>query len=264
MVASDRWDATDTWCEVLTVTAADLPPASELAHERVAAIENACSRNRSSELSSLASGRPQRISSLLADLVAAAIRADTASTGLVSFAVNADNVGDDTVPDADGVVLDQDQGTLMLPPGVHLDLGQIAWAWAADWIAEACRTELGIGCLVNLGGDIAVRGEQPVGGWRVQLDDGQSSPSGDGTITMSWPGGLASASSVAQHGQPQPISSQWRTVTVAAHSCERAKAASLSALALGDSAPRWLTQRELPARLVHTAGITIETPGWPS
>jgi FAD:protein FMN transferase len=266
MVASDRWDATDTWCEVLTMAAADLPLVSELAHERVAAVERACSRKScESELNALIPGEPQQISTILAAVVASGLRATEISGGLVRSVASSPDTGDDESADpGPAILLDRNQGTLLLRPGVQLDLGEIVWAWAADWIAESCRTELGIGCLVNLGGDIAVRGEQPAGGWRIQIADGQPSSSGDANITMSWPGGLASTTNVSRPSQPHAEPSQWRTVTVAAHSCERAKAASLAALALGDSAPRWLTQRELPARLVHTAGVTIQTPGWPA
>lgn len=91
-----------------------------------------------------------------------------------------------------------------IPDGVELDLGASAKAWAADWIAESCTEELRVGCLVNLGGDIAVRGEVPEGGWQVEIDDDRPGPKGRPVIAMSWPGGLATSSAVVR---------TWRTAT---------------------------------------------------
>lgn len=127
-------------------------------------------------------------------------------------------------------------------------------ARAADRIADACVNELGIGALVNLGGDIAVRGAVPDGGWQVEIDDGPADPLGRPVIAMSWSGGLATATA---------SSGTWRTVTVAARTCERADAAARAAIELEDAAPRWLTQRELPARLVDADGGVVRTNGWP-
>lgn len=130
----------------------------------------------------------------------------------------------------------------------------VARARAADRIAESCVETLGVGCLVNLGGDISVRGEVPAGGWQVEIDDGSPGQSGHPVISMGWPGGLATSGAAT---------GSWRTVTVAARTCEKARAASSAALGLGDAAPRWLTQRELPARLVHVGGVVVQTNGWP-
>lgn len=140
------------------------------------------------------------------------------------------------------------------PASEPQELEPMSRARAADRIADRCADELGVGCLVNLGGDIAVRGEVPAGGWQVEIDDGSPGPQGHPVISMSWPGGLATSASAT---------GSWRTVTVAARSCEKASAASRAALGLGDSAPRWLTQRELPARLVHVGGVVVQTNGWP-
>jgi thiamine biosynthesis lipoprotein len=279
MVASDRWEGADGWYEVLTARADDLPLVAEIARERVAALERSCSRlDPDSEVSRLVSGPPQQISPMLAQVVAAGLRATQFSQGAVATAVgdparhNTESSADSArLPAIPGMVVDERSNTLTLPPGLELELWPIARAWAADQIAETCQAQLGIGCLVNLGGDIAVRGDPPDGGWRIAINDGQPSPTGTETITMGWSGGLASVTAEAPlwparpaTGQPSAAPRHWRSVTVAAHSCERAKAACLAALALADSAPRWLTQRELPARLVHTGGIAVHTPGWPS
>jgi len=88
----------------------------------------------------------------------------------------------------------------------------------------------------------------------VEIDDAEPGPEGRPVIPMDWSGGLATSSSVLGN---------WRTVTAAARSCEHAFAASHTAIGLGDGAPRWLTQRELPARLVHADGVVVHTNGWP-
>ena len=62
--------------------------------------------------------------------------------------------------------------TVQVPDGVLLDLGATAKALAADLAAEAIAEQIGCGVLVNLGGDIAVSGQAPEGGWRIGVDDG--------------------------------------------------------------------------------------------
>lgn len=71
-------------------------------------------------------------------------------------------------PAAGVVVLDRASAWVMLGPGVDLDLGAIAKGDAAD---RACALLSAAGpCLVNAGGDVAVSGERPSGGWPVALD----------------------------------------------------------------------------------------------
>ncbi|MGC3994939.1 MAG: FAD:protein FMN transferase [Propionicimonas sp.] len=244
MVAAANWDAFGTWFEVLTVHEDDLPDVADEARARVRELEAACSPTRTdTELAALVPGRPQKLSPLLARVLAASLRTAELTDGLVGPS-----------PEWRDVDLDADAPTVVIPEGVRLDLGTGVRAWAADWIADACETELGIGCLVNLGGDIAVRGDVPDGGWQVEIDDHQPSAAGRPVIAMGWPGGLSTATSAA---------GTWRMATVAGRTCERANAAARAAIALGDSAPRWLTQRELPARLVHTGGVVVQTNGWP-
>lgn len=256
MVATETWHADGTWCEVLTADADDLPDVAALARARVAAVVAACSLGgaggvsaaRASELAGLGPGT-YRVSPVLADAVAAALRTADFTGGLV-------------VPGAHwrGVGLDPPTRTLTLPDGPPLDLAGSARAWAADWVAGACADELGVGCLANIGGAIAVRGMVPDGGWQVEVDEGHAGPQGHPVISVGWAGGLATAVTPSGAGAP---ARSWRAITVAARTCERASAACAAAVLLGDTAPRWLSQRELPARLVHTAGVAVTTSGWP-
>ena len=71
MVATARWNALGTWCEVLTLDDQDLAAVAEVARAQVADLDASCSRFRAdSELSGLAHGRPQRVTRLLAGAVA--------------------------------------------------------------------------------------------------------------------------------------------------------------------------------------------------
>ncbi|MCA0295356.1 MAG: FAD:protein FMN transferase [Actinobacteria bacterium] len=272
MVASASWDAIGGWCEVLTVHEEDLPEVARLARERVDAVDQACSRFRpDSELSTLATGVPQQVSPLLAQLIGAALRTAEFTSGLVDPTVGAAlraqgydadladvhrrgaaRPGRAAVPGWRTVSFDAETRTVTIPDGTELDLGASAKAWAADWIADTCAEELGAGCLINLGGDIAARGVMPVDGWQVEIDDGHAGPQGRPVISVVWPGGLATSSTItrtwhttdgeAHHiidpATGRPAARTWRTVTVAARRCERANAGSLAAIILGDSAPR--------------------------
>lgn len=269
MVASERWETAVGWYEVQTAHAVNLAAVADIAHEQVAALESACAPEAASEVARLHAG-DQAISPLLAHAVAAALRLVEFSEGRVAVAtVDPSARGRlSPAPNSAQLELDRPRPRLRLPEGLRLDLWAIARAWAADQLAEQCSAAIGSGCLVNLGGDIAVRGTAPADGWQVHIDDGHPTPSGSDTIILRSPGGIARASAAAPQW-PAPPSGEtaprryWRTVTAASPRCERAKAACLTALSMTDDAPRWLTQRELSARLVHTGGIAVQTPGWP-
>jgi thiamine biosynthesis lipoprotein len=76
-----------------------------------------------------------------------------------------------------GVHVDVANSTIELEPGVSLDLGGIAKGYAADR-AAAILGRVGP-CLVDAGGDIAVRGRA----WHVGVE------TGEGTLTLELPGG---------------------------------------------------------------------------
>ena len=66
------------------------------------------------------------------------------------------------------IVRDPLTRTVMLPPGVHLDLGGTAKGWAATRAADMLAS-LGP-CLVDAGGDIAARGAPPdLDGWPIGI-----------------------------------------------------------------------------------------------
>jgi len=175
------------------------------------------------------------------------------------------------------VDLDPVAHTLRIPAGVQLDLGATAKAFAADRAADAIHAATGTDILVSLGGDIAVAGS-PADGWPIRITDDHRAPlHGPGPVIAITQGGLATSSTTVRqwrigdehfHHLIDPRTgtsarSIWRTVSVAASTCLAANTASSTALILGDSAPAWLSERALPARLITHEGELVYTGGWP-
>src|SRR5262249_18919452 len=127
------------------------------------------------------------------------------------------------------VQLDSAGGTVRLPPGVHLDLGASAKAFAADETAALASTATAAGGLVNPGGALAVAGPAPAGGWAVRVtDDHAAPPDAPGQTVAIAAGGLATSSTTVRAwsagGRPMhhivdprtgaPARVVWRTVSV--------------------------------------------------
>jgi FAD:protein FMN transferase len=185
-----------------------------------------------------------------------------------------------TVPGWRSVHLEGRQ--LVMPPGTQLDLGATAKAWAADRAAALIGSELGCGVLVSLGGDIAVAGPAPAGGWRVRVQDVTGSPDdppvGPYALIAIRDGGLATSSTSARRWQrggdvlhhildPRtgwPAEAVWRTVSVTAGTCADANTASTAAVIRGRAAPGWLAKLGMPARLVDSTGVVFTVAGWPA
>ena len=89
--------------------------------------------------------------------------------------------------------------TVRIPRGVRLDLGSSAKAFAADRAAARICHELGSGVLVSLGGDIAVAGTPPPGGWAVGIAVDSSTPVDRvAQVVAIHRGGLASSSTAVR------------------------------------------------------------------
>ncbi|MGN6431235.1 MAG: FAD:protein FMN transferase [Gaiellaceae bacterium] len=176
------------------------------------------------------------------------------------------------------IEIDRERRTVRIPEGVEVDLGATAKALAADHAAQAAANETGDGVVVSLGGDVAVAGDPPEGGWAVGLADDHAAPFPDGGPAVSVrSGGLATsgtcvrnwatASGRAHHiidpRTGMPAVTPWRTASVAAASCVDANTASTAAIVFGEAAPEWLAARRLPARLVRQDGEVVRVAGWP-
>jgi thiamine biosynthesis lipoprotein len=176
------------------------------------------------------------------------------------------------------IALDRINRTVRVPTGVKLDLGATAKAWAADRAADAASNASGCGALVGVGGDIATQGPAPEGGWKIYVtDDHRSDCSAPGqTITIA-SGGLATSSTTVRRWRKDgrtmhhiidpstgtPVRSSWRTVSVAAASGADANIAATAALVRAHSAPQWLAEMGLPARLVDLDGNVTTVAAWP-
>ena len=311
--ASASWRALGTLVQLVVTAPRCLPEARRLLAAELDAVDAACSRFRpDSEICSLrtaadrtAPGRPVQVSPLLAEAIAVALRAARLTDGDVDptvggamsavgydrdfdrvprtgppLAVSAAAVTARTVPGWRSVHLEGRQ--LAMPPGIQLDLGATAKAWAADRAAARIESELGCGVLVSLGGDIAVAGPAPAGGWRVRVQDVTGSPDdvpvGPYALIAIRDGGLATSSTSARRWQrggdvlhhildPRtgwPAEAVWRTVSVTAATCADANTASTAAVIRGRAALGWLAKLGMPARLVDSTGVVFTVAGWPA
>ena len=204
-----QWEALATTARLAVTDPAALVPAQHLVERQIAAVQRASSRRRpDAEIHKLdrATGRPVRISPLLAELVAAALAAASrtdgdvdptvARTPIASLGCQRDlsvlpvcgsSIGPRSVPRWRRVRLAG--RSLTVPPGTALDLGAVAPRFAADRCAAEVAQRLGTGVLVGLAGDVATAGPAPLGGWMVPLGGG----SGDPTVTLSPGTALATA-----------------------------------------------------------------------
>jgi thiamine biosynthesis lipoprotein ApbE len=187
-----------------------------------------------------------------------------------------------TIPGWRSVLLDPVARRLTVPVGVQLDLGATVKGWAADRYAARIADKLGCGVLVSLGGDTAVAGEPPEGGWRIRVQDVTGMPDepvqGPSAVVAIREGGLATSSTTARRWRrggdvlhhildPRtglPAAPVWRTVSVAAATCADANTAATAAIIRGRQALPWLISLKLPARLVETDGTVHTIADWPS
>ncbi|MGH9127214.1 MAG: FAD:protein FMN transferase [Acidimicrobiales bacterium] len=176
------------------------------------------------------------------------------------------------------VVVDRQRATVCIPDGVELDLGATAKALASDRAAGAAYRAARCGVLVSLGGDIAVAGVPPRGGWSIRVADDHAATDDDpgetvsvtsgalatsGTTVRRWRHGDAVVHHLVDPGTGRPAETVWRTVSVAAATCVDANTASTAAIILGRGAPDWLAGHGLPARLVSPDGFVTVVAGWP-
>ena len=315
------WSALGLLVQLVVTDPGQAAAARELLEEDLLRLDLACSRFRAdSELMTV--GEAARVASgpvtvpvspLLAEAVAVALRAAQLTDGDVDPTVGgvlADRGYDRdfaelpprgeqpggksrdrgapgavrvrVIPGWRSVRVDVTAGRLTVPAGVRLDLGATVKGWAADRSAARIAAALGGGVLVSLGGDTAVAGEPPAGGWRIRVQD-RTAPPGDPpggpsqVITIS-DGGLATSSTAARRwrrggdvlhhildpGTARPAAPVWRTVSVAASSCADANTAATAAVIRGRQAIPWLTSLGLPARLVALDGTVRTLAGWPA
>jgi thiamine biosynthesis lipoprotein ApbE len=298
VLSHDSFKAIGTMNTVVVDEPAALPEAMAIVQAEIDEIDRVCSRFREdSELSQLnRTGHDADVplSPLLEEAIVAALRTADMTGGLVDLTVGkcVEDVGYTvTFRDmpADGPPLeirvrrrigwhelayDPVAHTMRLPDGVSLDLGASGKAWAADRTANAVAMQLGVSVAVDCGGDIAVRGPHPEGGWPVRVTADEDAD--EWQDVMVFDGGLATSGTTARRWRRggvelhhiidpstgMPAQTPWAMVTVAAATCLEANAAATAALIMGDSAGGWLNQCKLPARLVDVSGGVYFAGGW--
>ena len=194
-VATASFPALGSTASICVTEPAALKAARALLEDVLVEFDRSCSRFRDdSELVRLnaAAGTTVQVGETLFEAIAVALRAAELSDGLVDptvgrtlrlagydrdFELLRSRDGAlflahfDSVPGWRRVRLDAEDRTVTVPPGVELDLGATAKALAADRAATAVAELTGSGVLVSLGGDIAVAGDPPAGGWSIRIAD---------------------------------------------------------------------------------------------
>jgi thiamine biosynthesis lipoprotein len=269
--------------------------------EELEAIDLACSRFRpDSELLRLqgARGSTTKVSPLLFDALHISIEVARRTSGAVdpTVGIAIEAIGYDRdfaqvardgsalgrrsrrVPGWRMIELDPDELTALIPPGVRVDLGASAKALAADLAAARIAAELDTGVLVSIGGDVAVAGGAPAGGWAIGIAPDSSTPTGlvDQVVSIC-SGGLASSSTQVRawrrgrrnyHHIIDPATGSsaephWVLVSASGGSCVEANAASTACVVWGPSAIAKLEELGQPARLVRHDGAVVTVNGWP-
>ncbi|MBE3075966.1 MAG: FAD:protein FMN transferase [Actinobacteria bacterium] len=291
------WRALGTYVHLSTERDAVLGPARQIAIRLLDDVDRTCSRFRQdSDLvrANAAAGSWTNVDPLLVRAVGAAMEAAAQTDGLVDptlghamVAVGYDRdialvLAESTdpagipVPARAGAwreIQRDHAGAVMVPAGCALDLGATAKAWAADLIAGAVAAELDSTVVISLGGDVAVAGP---GGWPVAITETIDDPAGAEIVHLPY-GGLATSSTAARRWirggairhhlidprTGEPTGGPWRTVTATGATCVAANTASTAAIVLGEAAVGWLTARDIPARLVDSAGRIVRTARWP-
>jgi FAD:protein FMN transferase len=299
--AGATWRALGTSAQVLVSREGELAAARSLVERELEAIDVACSRFRDdSELARVNASPGQWVSvgPLFMEALRTGMEAARATAGDVDPtigralrvagydsdfaelpALRAGRVRFVPAPGWKLVQVDSARREVRVPQGVEIDLGATAKALAADRAARACASALSGGVLVNLGGDIAVAGPAPEGGWPVRVtDDHEAGFDAPGQTVSISSGGLATSSVTVRRWQTRrsgelhhildpasgrPAAGFWRTVSVAAASCVAANIASTAAIVRGAAALPWLDSLRVPARLVGLDGIVARVGDWP-
>ena len=170
--------------------------------------------------------------------------------------------------------LNLEEHTVMLDPPCRLDLGASAKALVVDLIADDVA-EFG-GVVVELGGDVAVRGEGPDGPWAIAVSDALVITGDEPRISLRH-GGIATSSTASRTWRVgervvnhivDPRTGRcarglYSTASVSASDCVLANAFATAALLWNEDASYHIAQAGWSARLVRRDGSLEFVGGWP-
>jgi thiamine biosynthesis lipoprotein len=222
-----------------------------------------------------ASGRPVRVSSTFAAMLALALAAAQETDGLVDPTLGSALAA--AGYDADFRNLRDDGGSpeagapgswrsarlvgknLLARRGTVLDLNGVVKGQTVD---DALALLSGDG-FVSAGGDLATRGGTVValpGGGAVRLVHGALATSG--SDRRRWSRGGRMQHHLIDPSTGKPSTSPWRQVTVCASTCVGADVAAKAAFLLGEGGPKWLEVAGIPGRFVAEDGSVHPNGRW--
>jgi thiamine biosynthesis lipoprotein len=293
--------AIGTTATVVVPKPSDAEEAEHILAAELAALDLACSRFRQdSELQSVhaTAGRTVAVSPLLFETLTVACDVAERTGGAVDptignaiAALGYDADLDEVTsrppapPQALGPVagyqhvqLNPRDRSVRIPRGVRLDLGSSAKALAADRAAARIAGRIGTGALVSLGGDVAVAGPPPAGGWAVGIARESATPAErvDQVVAITQGGLASSATSVRTwragdrdvHHIVDPktgdcVAPYWALVSATGSSCVEANLVSTASIVWGERALQELARFEQSVRLVRFDGKVFAVNGWP-
>lgn len=298
-----HWRALGTYVDLQVADPVLLDAAAALASEVLATVDESCSRFRpESDLSRAiaAAGRPVTVSAVLIGALRVALEAAELTGGLVDptlgeilVAAGYDRTFASLVPGVEPTSIPApvrrelwreiviEGPTVTVPRGASLDLGATGKAYAADLVASVIVKELDTPVIISVGGDVRVAA--PAGrtrSWPVVVDHTLAdhvNGTGIAQTVLVEAGGLATSSVAARRWvrggrewhhlvDPRtgsPATGPWRSASATGRTCVAANSASTAAIVLGDTAPAWLTEQGVCARLVDEHGQVVTTGGWP-
>ncbi|EME22927.1 FAD:protein FMN transferase [Rhodococcus triatomae] len=268
MTPSTQWTTWGSEIEVRVTEWAALGEAAEIVKSALERARDVCDLGRGdAEIHEVnqAQGTPIRVSPELGGLIRAALWAARMTGGAVSpLAVeNVDGVlPPETEPSFTDIRVDGD--TVFAPFGAFLDLTDPAKSIAAHRAARRAADALECGVCVRIGTSapvlggvdvVATWGHCPIGGWQVDL----AGPpvAADEQVEVRAGGAMATVRTEAGI-----VESGLDSVTVAAADGLLAYASAAAALGQGVAALRWLTERDLAARVVYRRGSIRATDAW--
>ncbi len=261
------------------------------------AFDTTCNRFRDdSELSRLNEGHgvTTTISPTLELALEAALRAARVTGNLIDptvlpalLALGYDRdfdelVDDDAIPQRTAVPatgpssihLNVIEHSVSLDPPCQLDLGASAKALVVDLIADDVAESGGV--VVELGGDVAVRGEGPDGPWVIAVSDSlvldgleprvsfrHGGIATSSSTTRTWRSGGRTVNHVVDPPHRECANGLYATATVSASDCVLANAFATAALLWDDEASYHIAQAGWSARLVRRDGGVEFVGGWP-
>lgn len=177
-------------------------------------------------------------------------------------------------PGFGAIDVDSSARTVRLAPGCQVDLGASAKALAADLVADEVGERGGV--VVEIGGDVAVRGSGPDGPWVIGVTD-RLGISGNEPRVRVRGGGVATSSMTTRVWRVSdrlvnhiidprtglPADGPYATATIAADRCVTANAFATAALLWGEDAPYRVAQAGWSGRLVRRDGTVEFVGGWP-